>query len=265
MYSPFQLAKKYAFYYLSSSNGNGHAIHSPFVFDFIKNVLNAKMDKAEYQAIENLRISLRKDRTVIEVEDFGAGSSVTKSTKRTIADIARHAGKSGKYGQLLFRIARHYQPKTILELGSSLGLSTSYLAMAVPGSMVVTLEGSTAVAAMAKENFKNLGLSNVNSITGEFGATLSKALTALGKTDLVFLDGNHRKAPTLAYFNLLLQYADPYSILVFDDIHWSAEMEDAWAEIKQHPAVTMTIDLFFLGLVFFRKDFRVTQHFTIRF
>lgn len=265
LYSRFQLAKKYLHYYLTASNGKGHGIHSPFVFDFIKNVLNDKAVYPSYQPIEQIRKSLLKDASVIEVEDFGAGSSVIKTNKRVVSAIAASSLKPKKYAQLLYRMVQHYKPEAIVELGTSFGITTSYLASANKTSKVFTCEGSGAIASIAKQNFDHLKLNNVQLTQGDFAKTLSPLLSNLKEINFAFIDGNHRKQPTLDYFNQLLKYSNPASILVFDDIHWSAEMEEAWIEIKEHPSVTLSIDLFFISIVFFNPDINHKQHFTIRF
>ena len=128
-----------------------------------------------------------------------------------------------------------------------------------------TCEGSVNIAAIAKQTFVQLNYTNITLIEGDFTKTLPSLLTQLQKIDLAFVDGNHKKAPTLNYFHQLLQYSNNNTILIFDDIHWSAEMEEAWAEIKNNSAVTLTIDLFFIGLVFINTNFTAKQHFTIRF
>lgn len=265
MYSHFQLAKKYLRYYITASSGKGHGIHSPFVFDFIKNVLNDKKNYECYHPIEKLRKELLHDKRIIEVEDFGAGSMAVPYRKKRVNDIAKSFLKSKKLAQLLFRIIKYYQPQTIVELGTSLGVTTAYLAVANKSSQVFTLEGSENTAAIARENFKKAGLYNIQLIQGNFDDTLSALLLQIKKIDFAFADGNHRKMPTLNYFHQFLQNSAEESIFIFDDIHWSAEMEDAWKEIQAHNAVTLTIDLFFIGMVFFKKEFKAKQHFVIRF
>ena len=265
MYSKFQLAKKYLHYYFTASNGKGHGIHSPFVFDFIKNVLNDKRHFYAFDNIETLREKLLKDKAIIEVEDFGAGSSIAKTNQRSIQSIARHAAKSKKYGQLLFRIVNYYQPKYILEFGTSLGISTAYMAAANTKAKVVTMEGAAEIANRAEQNFASLQLQNIQLIKGKFDKTLDEAFKLMPQVDFAFVDGNHRKEATLQYFQQLIIKINRSSIVIFDDIHWSTEMEEAWETIKQHPVVTASIDLFFLGIIFFRIDFKAKQHFTIRY
>ena len=265
MFNKFQLAKKYLHYYLTASSGKGHGIHSPFVFNFIKNVLRDKKEYEYYPIIEKGRQQLLKQKGQIEVEDFGAGSAIIKTNKRVIADMARSSLKPAKYAQLLFRIINYYQPKTILELGTSFGITTSYLAAGNAKAKVYTIEGSPAIAAIAAKTFNRVGLKNIELIQGDFNNTLPALLTKLNTIDLAFIDGNHLKDPTLDYFQQLLSHSTISSILIFDDIHWSAEMESAWAIIQQHPSVTLSIDLFFIGIVFLNPDFNHKQQFTIRF
>lgn len=258
VFNKLTLARKFISYYLTAANGKGHGIHSPFVFQFVRDVLNDDSKHSIYERVEAVRKQMLRDDTIIEVEDRGAGSTVSKSNRRKISEIARAALKPPKYAQLLYRIARFYRPKQILELGTSLGITTAYLAQSAP---VITIEGSKNIAAKAQQNFESLGLKNIHLINSDF----DDALQQLPIIDLAFIDGNHRKAPTLKYFAEILKHSTKETIFIFDDIHWSAEMEDAWNVIKEHPAVTCTVDLFFIGLVFLRDEFKTAQHFTIRF
>nr|AIA17383.1 Putative methyltransferase [uncultured bacterium] len=168
MYSRPQLLLKYLQYYFTASNGKGHGMHSPFVFEFITTVLNDKTVYPEYEKVEALRNQLLNDNTVLEVEDFGAGSVIDKKSKRSISSITKNAAKPKKFGQLLFRMIKHYQPKTILELGTSLGITTSYLSPAKPDARLITMEGSKEIIGVAKRNLRNLEIGNVEVIEGNF-------------------------------------------------------------------------------------------------
>lgn len=259
------MAVKFTRYWLQASNGKGHGVHSPFVFDFIESVLNDTKPYYSYQSVEKLRRALKKDTRVLTIDDFGAGSRVITSSQRVVKAIAQSSLKPPKYGQLLFRMVNYYQPATIVELGTSLGTTTAYLAGGNPHAQVVTLEGAKAVAAIAQQNFASLELNNIRLVQGNFDETLQPALQQLQQVDFAFIDGNHRYEPTIRYFKQLLQYAGEQSILILDDIHWSEEMEQAWHEVQEHPQVTMTIDLFFIGIVLLKPEFKVKQHFTVRF
>ncbi len=265
MYSSFQLSIKYLNYYFTASNGKGHGIHSPFVFNLVVKMLNDETKYAVYKEIEAQRILLLGNKTILAVEDFGAGSAKGLKKHRVVQEIAVCSLKKPKYAQLLYRLVNYFQPKQIVELGTSLGITTAYLAKAKQDAQVITMEGSAAIATIAESVFKKLQLQNIHLVTGNFDETLQSTINQLSTVNFAFIDGNHRKEPTLNYFLQLLDHADDTTVMVFDDIHWSEEMEEAWEKIKQHSAVTLTIDLFFIGLVFFRKEQKEKEHFVIRF
>lgn len=265
MYSRIQLAIKYLSYYFSASNGKGHGTHSPFVYDFIIHVLNDSAVYPDYGSVEERRAAMLADKRILTITDFGAGSTKSSGNQRSVASIASSAVKPKKYGQLLYRMVKKYQPATILELGTSLGITSSYLALGNPRAKMITMEGAGEIASIAKDNFKELGLESVQLVQGDFLQTLPGVLSGLSSIDFVFVDGNHRKEPTLNYFNQLLPKISPETIVVFDDIHWSREMEEAWDSIKLHSSVKCAIDLFFIGVIFFREEFKEKQDFIIRF
>lgn len=264
MYTRFQLAKKYLVYYFTASNGKGHGIHSPFVYDFVRHVLNDTARYDAYDQVEALRSRLLRNNKTLTVEDMGAGYN-SRNRERRITDIVRYAAKPPKLAQLLFRMVRYYRSQSIIELGTSAGLTTAYLALANRNAAVITLEGAPKVADLAKSNFEQLQIQNIRVINGNFDHILPQVLSEGVRPDFIFADGNHRKAPTLQYFNQLLNSINSPSVLIFDDIHWSKEMEQAWESIKAHPKVLLTVDLFFMGLVFFRNEFKIKQHFAIRY
>ncbi|MBC8081619.1 MAG: class I SAM-dependent methyltransferase, partial [Hymenobacter sp.] len=204
-------------------------------------------------------------RQIVLVRDFGAGSHTGAGRQRRVRDIARTAAKPAPVAQLLFRLVNHFRPRIILELGTSLGLTTAYLAAADSGSRVLTFEGCPRTAAMARQTFAALHLRNVELIEGNLDDTLAPTLAALAAPlDFAFFDGNHRYEPTLRYFGLCAAHRTEHSVFVLDDIHWSAEMARAWAAIRRYPEVRLTVDLFFVGLVFFHRN-QPRQHFRLRF
>lgn len=265
MYSSWQFAIKYLKYYLTASDAKGHGVHSPFIFELITKILRDKKKYDAYEVVENLRKRLLNDSRLLSVEDLGAGSEGLKKYQRSIKSIARNSAKSGKYGQLLYRIVQFYQPEKILELGTSLGISTSYFALAASGSEVITAEGAKEIANVAQQNFQKLDIKNIELVEGNFDDTLNDILGGLKSVDFAFIDGNHRQLPTERYFSQILAKTHNDSILIFDDIHWSREMEQAWTNIKSHSSVRCSIDLFFIGIVLFRKEFLEKQHHHIRF
>lgn len=242
---------------------NQHGVHSPFVFDLATKCFYDKKTKPEYLILRNYRNSLLKNKNTIEVTDFGAGSRVFKSHNREIAKIAKTAGISSKRAEFLFRIVNYFQPSTILEIGTSLGLATSTLSLGNLNAKITTLEGCPETAKIAQEQFLKFGLSNINSIVTEFNHYFENCQFSIVNYQLIYLDGNHSKKATLAYFELLLPTICNETVWIFDDIHWSTEMQEAWEEIKKHPKVTVTIDTFQWGIVFFRYE-QEKEHFVIR-
>lgn len=258
----FRLLLGYVRYLFSSVNE--HGVHSPFVFDLITKVIYNRKRHYAYGMIGSLRKELMRDEALISITDLGAGSKVNASRTRKVKDIAANSSKPAKYGELLYRLVDRLKPSTLLELGTSLGISTAYQAAAAKEARMITIEGCPSTAAIAEKNFDKLDLDNAEVMVGDFETMLPIALSKLGKIDFAFFDGNHRKEPTLQYFRQALLHAHNDSVFVFDDIHWSKEMEEAWEAIKQHEEVTVTIDLFFIGIVFFRQEQR-KEHFVIRY
>ena len=238
-------------------------MHSPFVFDFINKILEDKRNYYAFTSVESLRKLLKQDNRKLKINDLGAGSLKIKGNQRSVESIANTSLSSPLSCKILFKIVNHFKPTTILELGTSLGISTLYQHFAAINAKLITLEGSEEIASQALKNFERLEVNSIELIKGNFDETLPIALKKLEQLDYVFLDGNHRKAPTLSYFEQCLAYAHEKSVFVVDDIHWSKEMSEAWEEIKEHSKVTLTIDLFFFGLVFFRKENKVKEHFKL--
>ena len=245
-------------------------IDSPFVYELVTKVIDVPprlRTKVNCQPIEHLRNALLRDNTEINVRHLRTGSS----SLRKIKDICRKVGKNKKCGQLLFRLVDHFQPGTILDLGTCLGITTLYLSKANPSAKIISIEGCPEIAVVAKRNFEKLSASNIQQVTGNFDDELVPSIKKLVSAesqrtslDFVFFDGNHYKEPTLRYFLHCLEYANDNSVFVFDDIRWSPEMEETWKEIIEHPQVTATVDLFFMGIVFFRTEL-AKQNFVIRF
>lgn len=244
---------------------NLHGIHSPFVYKLVKDIIyNQKIKSPNFKAIENIRKSMVKNSYPMGGEDFGAGS-LKKGSKKTIGQFATSSSKSAKYSKLLFRLAQWHQPKYAIELGTALGISTLYQASGFSNNTTfITLEGNSELANLALQNFDKMDSKKPELILGNFDETLEKALEKTPQLDWVFFDGNHKKKPTLRYFNQCLEKASENALFIFDDINWSNEMKEAWEEIKQSPDIYLSIDLFFLGLVFIKKRPQ-KENFVIRF
>lgn len=241
-----------------------HGVHSPFVYELVSQVLRDRTPLPDFVAIERLREDLLDSDQTIRVNDLGAGSRVLDLPVRGVADMARSALKPARQGQLLFRLARYFRPRTVLELGTSFGISTLYLAKGADEGEVITIEGCPQTYRIAQHHFDRVRCGNILPLLGSFRSKLPEAFRRHDHLDMVFLDGHHLKEPTLEYFAQCMDHVSSGSVLVFDDIHWSRGMEEAWETVKSHPRVTVTVDLYDMGLVFFREQ-QATQHFRIRY
>lgn len=256
----FQQIINYIKFLITSKNQ--HGVHSPFVYDLLTKCLYQKPSSEIRNKLIKFRKDLLFDRRIIEVKDYGAGSKIFRSNRRKISDLAKHVGMSKKRAKLLYQLTNYFEPSNVLELGTSLGISTCALAMGNPKATITSLEGCDQTADAAVSMFNKYNLTNIEVIKGDFKNTY---FDVLRKTiyDLIFFDGNHTKDATLNYFEACLDHVHNQSILLFDDIYWSKEMQDAWQQIKNHPRVSVTIDTYQWGFVFLRKE-QQKEHFTIR-
>ncbi|MGD0711004.1 MAG: class I SAM-dependent methyltransferase [Bacteroidales bacterium] len=252
--------KDYINYYFRAKTK--YAIHSPFVFEFVTKVLNQKKIRDEQiEDIEKIRRDLLHSSKEINVLDFGTGSISHQIELRKAKDIVKNSSKSRKYANLLYRTIHYYKLKNILELGTSVGISSMYMAAA--GGNVITIEGCPETAKLAEDNFAKSRLKNIQMKTGNINKVLPEIIQQQS-FDCVFFDGNHTEEATNRYFELCLPSIKNESVFIFDDISWSEGMKKAWGNIKQHNSVRVTIDLFFMGIVFFRKELS-KEDFVIRF
>lgn len=251
--------KQYIKFLIKSSNQ--HGVHSPFVYDLVTKCFYDKTKYKEYSKIKNYIKRLRRVKLKINVTDFGAGSKKRSSSERKISEIAKNAGTTVQRAKLLFRITTYFKPENILELGTSLGCATQAMGLGNPKATIATIEGCPHISDYTKKHFKFQMLDNIKIITGNIDDIIHQLDSK--QYDLIFFDGNHQKEATLNYFEHLLPKAHNNSIFIFDDIYWSQNMTEAWETIKQHPKVTVTINTFYWGIVFFRKE-QAKEHFTIR-
>lgn len=252
---------RFAHYYWRSRTI--YDVHSPFVADLTKAILEDDRAFYAFGGIESLREKLLQNKTILHIEDHGAGSKVNNNSTRTVADIAKYSAISEHTGKQLFRLVNFCKPKTILELGTSLGISTLYLANAALNSKIITIEGCHDIAVQAKSHFDIMKASNIELKEGIFEELLHSVLTDLKVVDFLFLDGDHRAGASLQYFEQCLPYAHENSVFIIADIHWSNEMEQAWKQMQQHPHITLSVDLFHVGLLFFRAEQHEKEHFIL--
>lgn len=240
---------------------NQHGVHSPFVFNFVTKCLYAKEIYEPYKKIKAYRNDLLNNLDTIDINDFGSGSRVFKSNQRSIKAIVKNSGTPYSRAKLLFRMSKYFEPKKTLELGTSLGIATYAMAIGHPKNKVISIEGCPNISNYARQALNAFEIDNVNVITGTFENILPKLKEDY--FDLIFFDGHHNKEATIHYFETLIPKAHNDTVFIFDDIYWSKGMQEAWKFIKAHEAVTVTIDCFYLGFVFFRKE-QQKEHFQIR-
>jgi predicted O-methyltransferase YrrM len=243
---------------------NAHSLHSPFVYDLYTKVIKDSTPFYVFDKIESIRAKALLSRQKILVEDFGTGASNGGNRQLTVPYIARQFVKPKKYGQLLFRLVNYFGSENILEIGTSLGITTLYLALSDKNKNVISLEGSGETSKIARHNFQLMNVSNIELLEGEFSTTLPVAINKMQQLDLVYFDGNHKKTPTIDYFIQCLSKHHENSVFIFDDIYWSRGMADAWQEIKKNDSVTLSIDLYSIGIIFFKTGVK-KQHFILRY
>ncbi len=253
----FRIGKYLEYQYRAKTK---YYLHPPFVYQFYLNVLEGGNDD-NIRLIHLLRQKLKRESTVLQLDDYGTGNF--SSIK--VSDLENRVAISEKYGKLLFRLVRYFKPENILELGTSIGISSTYMALANPDAKIISLEGSAELLQSAKQNHSLLGIKNIELIPGNFSETLSFILKNYPFPNFVFFDGNHRKDATLKYFQQCAKYSNENSIFIFDDIYWSEGMSEAWYEIKKHPQITLTIDVFQFGICFFRKVKLAKENFVLRY
>ncbi len=254
----------YLSYKTTAKHKKGYGIHSPFLFNLITNVFNDKSEHNGYKKVEQLINQLKASDQRIKKIDLGNGSKYQQTNNVLISDLAKHSCISKKYGRLLFRLARFLNPVNTIELGTSLGVSTCYLALGNQNSSVYSIEGCPECFNKALENISSLDLDNIHLVNGNFDNELPGILKETQNIDMVFIDGNHRGDKTLDYFNQFIQAAHNDTMIIIDDIHWSNEMRRAWKTIYNHPLITLSIDIYRMGIIFLKKELS-KQHFVIKY
>ena len=244
---------------------NRYDVHSPFLAQWVEAVLE---DRRQFYAFDETEIIRHywkhySSEVIDYSQDHGAGSRAGQGAKRRVKDIVRTSAVSAETGRRLFRMVLFHQPETIIELGTNLGISALYLQAACRSAKLYTIEGHPEVARLAKTSFQRAKCPTPIIRTGTFAQELPKILQEVAQVDFAWLDGDHRYEPTLRYFELMLPKLHSDSVVVVGDIHWSEEMERAWSELQQHPKVRLSVDLFDMGVLFFRSEQQQPEHFTL--
>lgn len=264
----FFSAKEYLQWLINSKAR--HGIHSPFLYQFLDQCLYRESEESLFEIPEKHRRNLKNDHTILEYIDLGAGkrnqrnNNSNKKIKRIeVRQIALNSLQQPRYCRLFYRMIKYFDCRNVLEIGTSFGVTTSYMSLAGAHVKIDSIEGVYPIAELAGNYFSENKLTNIILHRGNFDFILEDVIS--GKSyDLVFMDGNHRGSRTLEYFQKLIKHINPEGVVIIDDIRWSESMLNAWKKIKNHNDVTLSIDLFRMGIVFF--DIRLKkQEFAIRF
>nr|WP_299207676.1 class I SAM-dependent methyltransferase [uncultured Brumimicrobium sp.] len=239
-----------------------HGIHSPFMFDFGDKCLNLSVPTYEFEMFKALKASFLKNKTLIEVDDLGAGSKKL-NRQRSIQQIAKISGSNDKYGKLLFRLVAHYQPKNVLELGTSLGLGTFMLAAGSSDVNVTTVEGCKNTYEVARRSFPSSQHHKVQFVNSSFVDFL-KNLEKKQVFDMIFIDGDHKSDSLFEQLKMLDPHIHDETIIVLDDIRWSKDMLNAWQKLTLNKNYHLTIDLFKIGIIA-KRSHQEKEHFVIRY
>lgn len=258
------LLLKYLKYVLTARHQKGHGIHSPFLYQLIRSVFRDRYYYQAYQQIETYFSGIKARSHFIEKNHYGAGSRKSSTRIQAERSLLHSSGVPQKYGRLLFRMVRYLQPANVIELGTSLGVSTCYMAMAIPEAPLYTIEGCVNCFQRANDHFQALNLHHIKPIRGTFYDQLLRLIQEMEQIDFVFIDGHHIRHSTITYLDLILKKSHKDTVVVIDDIHWSKDMTQAWKEIRHHPAVVLSVDLFRMGILFFSKGL-TAGHFVIRY
>ncbi len=219
----------------------------------------------DFESINSVRKMLRSDKSKLQIVDFGAGSRKMNSKDRTVAQICRYGIAPQKQAEFLYRLVNKFSPNTVVELGTSVGLTTLYLSRANSKSTIYTIEGCPNLFKFSKALFNTQKAKNITSLNGNFDLEFPKILSKIESLDLLYVDGNHTYESTINYFNMALAKKNPHSIFVFDDINWNEDMQKAWKEIYSNKEITLSLDFFYFGIVFFRKEQLNKEHFILKF
>lgn len=229
------------------------------MYNFITEILESNIQNFNSTKLINFYKNYYK--TINYSKNEGAGTSILKKIDEPIDGFISKVGIPEKYGKILQLLAEKYDNKSIVELGTSLGLSTSYLLSS--NNKILSIEGNKDIYAITKNAFEQLNFNNTYLINATFENALPNVLQNNSNLVLFFIDGNHTKKATVSYFNTILPFIKEDSIIILDDIYWSKEMTEAWHEIRTNSKVKLSIDLYRIGILFFRKEQKEQEHFTL--
>lgn len=250
------MAKEYLLYFLDRTDH--HSLQTPFAFSIYENLrYYYSLNREGNSALEKIRTELAHDYRIIATQDEGAGSNYADGSNRSIASICKISCSALKYN-LLYQFLMTMTPNSVVvELGTSLGINTGYLATKSNGS-VYTFEADPALLQIAMRNLSHL--TNIRFILGNIQTTLPEFLREQSQIDFIQVDAHHTYEATLLYCELVWPYLHEESIVIIGDIHWSTDMKKAWSEIKKFPNVSSSMDFFECGVLFFKQGIQLEHH-----
>ncbi len=255
--------RAYINYRIKAKYKKGHRIHPPFAFDLVRHDFYENDSYYHFDLIDKIRRDLLENRGKIDVNDLGAGSKKFSGKLRRISSLVKYNATPKNQGELISRLVVRFKPQNIIELGTSLGLGTLYLSMPNSKAKVFTVEGCSNIAAIAENTFRKAHVTNIYLTNDSFENALPKLLNEMDQVDMVYFDGNHSYDATISYFKMCLEKASDSALFIFDDIHWSKGMDQAWDEIIKNDKVSVSFDLFHLGIAIINKDV-LKQHYIVK-
>ncbi|WP_010664609.1 O-methyltransferase [Marinilabilia salmonicolor] len=250
-------------YLINARYYKGFGIHSPFVFYLVRELFWESHPFYAFEKIDAARRMLLRNKQRVNVDTLGM-PSVVSGNKKSIRKLTAQGSIPDKYGKLIFRLVNKLECHNILELGTGTGMATLYMALPSSRAKIFSIDGNEALQRVAASLFEMTDVGNVTLRNGSFKEYLPSVLDEMEFLDFAFLDGDHQYQNTMQYFEMCLKKSHNNSVFVFDDIHWSPDMEKAWHEISHHPDVTVSMDLYRIGIVFFRKEC-TRQHYVVRY
>lgn len=241
---------RYIIHFLFAKRTNGFGIHSPFVYDITKKVFGNKTMHKDYSFIENTRKKMKRSKKTVNIKDYGQGSRKFKESVRTVKKIIKYSSVRKRQGMILYQMVKYFKPDYIIELGTSLGISTLYLSKGSKNTKTYTVEGDSGLCNISSGNFKDNHCKNIELINDTFDHALPEILKKCNTKTIVFIDGNHSYEATLKYFHMCMEQLKKDSIIIIDDINWSKGMRRSWKEIENDKKIFLVIDLFFMGVIF---------------
>ena len=238
-----------------------HGIHSPFIYDMVDKCFRTPINTEDKLKIKSLIHSLKVDRRSLNIQDFGAGSKKLGNVRK-VNQLLRTSSSIGKFGKLFYQIAKHYQPESILEFGTSIGIGSIHFAAGNKNTQVLTVEACPETFAIAQENFAKIGLENVEGVNSTFDAFLSSQPKT--QFDIIFIDGHHDGTALLNYCKSLKSTIHDETLIIVDDIRWSQSMFDAWTTLKNSDEFHVSIDLFRMGIIS-PRPFQEKEHFILKY